>query len=169
LGESGREEVRQFVQAGGGYIGICAGAYLACSGFGWGVGVLNAKTVSQRWRRGRGVVEIDLTSEARELTGLSGEKQDIYYVNGPIIQPDDRADIPEYETIAVFRTELAENDTPEGIMINSPALARARYGAGRVLFSSAHPEQTEGMEMFVERAVRWAAGKEPAVNQSDGD
>ena len=42
LGEKGREEVRAFVRNGGGYVGICAGAYLACSGFEWGLGVLNA-------------------------------------------------------------------------------------------------------------------------------
>ena len=47
LGEKGREEVRRFVRGGGGYIGICAGAYLACSGFDWGVGVLMQK----RFRR----------------------------------------------------------------------------------------------------------------------
>src|SRR5687767_9260699 len=41
LGEGGREEVRRFVRNGGGYVGICAGAYLACSGFDWGVGLLN--------------------------------------------------------------------------------------------------------------------------------
>ncbi len=52
LGEAGREEVRKFVREGGGYVGICAGAYLACSGFEWGLGVMNARTVSQKWRRG---------------------------------------------------------------------------------------------------------------------
>jgi hypothetical protein len=44
LGEKGREEVRTFVREGGGYVGICAGAYLACTGFEWGVGVLNARS-----------------------------------------------------------------------------------------------------------------------------
>ena len=39
LGEVGRAQVRDFVREGGGYVGICAGAYLACSGFKWGVGV----------------------------------------------------------------------------------------------------------------------------------
>jgi hypothetical protein len=28
--------VREFVREGGGYCGICAGAYLACSNFSWG-------------------------------------------------------------------------------------------------------------------------------------
>ena len=53
LGEAGRRAVREFVEEGGGYVGICAGAYLACSGFDWGVGVLNARTVSPQWRRGK--------------------------------------------------------------------------------------------------------------------
>src|SRR5687767_8592073 len=36
IGEAGRAEVQRFVRDGGGYVGICAGAYLACSKFSWG-------------------------------------------------------------------------------------------------------------------------------------
>ena len=47
IGEDGRAKVKEFVEAGGGYIGICAGAYLACSGVSWGVKVLNAKKIGR--------------------------------------------------------------------------------------------------------------------------
>ena len=159
LGEKGREEVRRFVRGGGGYIGICAGAYLACSGFDWGIGVLNAKTVSSKWMRGSGNVEIEMTAKGAALTSLPAEKREVHYENGPIIQPDNQKDIPAYEPIAFFRTELAKNSSPKGVMINSPALVRGAYGKGRVLFSSPHPEQTSGMEELVPSAVRWVAGK----------
>ena len=33
LGETGRQRVRDFVAAGGGYLGVCAGAAVACAGF----------------------------------------------------------------------------------------------------------------------------------------
>jgi len=152
LGEKGREEVREFVRQGGGYVGICAGAYLACSGFEWGLGVLNAKTVSPKWRRGQGDVKI--TGEA------FGEKLDertIRYANGPIIKADVRKDLPEFEVLVSFRTELALNDTPVGVMVNAPAMVRSTYGLGRVFTSSPHPEQTAGLEPLVEKAVRWTA------------
>jgi len=158
IGEAGREEVRRFVREGGGYVGMCAGAYLACTGFSWGVGVLNAKTVSSKWRRGKGDVEIEVTPLAREATGLTAGKQTIRYANGPIIVADHREGITAFEPLAIFRTELAENDSPKGVMVDSPAIVRGVFGKGRVISSSPHPEQTDGMEKFAETAVRWAAG-----------
>ncbi len=152
LGEKGREEVRDFVRHGGGYVGICAGAYLACSGFEWGVGVLNARTVSSKWRRGQGEVKIEGEAFGDRLTDRG-----VRYANGPIIKPDARKDLPSFESLVTFRTELAQNDTPAGVMVNSPAMVRAAYGLGRVFTSSPHPEQTAGLEPIVEKAVRWVA------------
>ncbi len=159
IGESGRVEVQKFVKNGGGYIGICGGAYLACSGFSWGLGILNAKTVSSKWMRGRAGVQIEVNAEGQKATGIPAKQQEIIYANGPIIQADDRADLPAYEPIAFFRSEVAENGSPAGAMVNSPAWVRATCGKGRVLTSSPHPEQTAGMENFVEHAVRWVAGR----------
>ena len=65
----------------------------------------------------------------------------------------------EYEVLAMFRSEVAKNNTPAGIMVNSPAIAAGHCGKGRVLFISPHPEQSRGMEDLVCRAVLWAAGK----------
>lgn len=152
LGEKGREEVREFVRHGGGYVGICAGAYLACTGFEWGVGVLNAKTVSPKWRRGQGEVKIEGAAFGEKLA-----ERGIRYANGPIIKADIRRDLPEFEVLVSFRTELAENDTPIGVMVNTPAMVRSTFGMGRVFTSSPHPEQTEGLEPLVEKAVRWTA------------
>jgi putative intracellular protease/amidase len=152
LGEKGREEVRDFVRNGGGYVGICAGAYLACSGFEWGVGILNAKTVSSKWRRGQGEVKVEGEAFGEKLTDRG-----VRYANGPIIKADVRKDLPAFETLVSFRTELAENDTPVGVMVNAPAMVRSSYGLGRVFTSSPHPEQTAGLEDLVVQAVRWTA------------
>lgn len=157
LGDAGRENVRNFVREGGGYVGICAGAYLACTGFSWGVGVLNAKTVSPKWLRGKGEVEVEFTPLAPGITGLDAGKKTIRYANGPIITADKREGIAPFEPLAIFRTELAEHDSPKGAMVDSPAIVRGVFGKGRVISSSPHPEQTEGMEHFVEHAVRWVA------------
>ncbi|MEY3911074.1 MAG: hypothetical protein RLY37_542 [Verrucomicrobiota bacterium] len=152
LGEKGREEVRDFVRHGGGYVGICAGAYLACSGFEWGLGVLNAKTVSPKWRRGQGEVKIDGQAFGEKLADGA-----IRYANGPIIKADVRKDLPDFEVLVTFRSELALNDTPVGVMVNSPAMVRSTFGLGRVFTSSPHPELTAGWEPLVEQAVRWTA------------
>ena len=159
LGDAGREDVRRFVREGGGYLGICAGAYLACTGFSWGVGVLNAKTVSSKWLRGKGDVEIEFMPQSQAATGIAERKHTIRYANGPIITADKREGIAPFETLAFFRTELAEHDSPKGAMTDSPAIVRGVFGKGRVISSSPHPEQTAGMESFVENAVRWVAGR----------
>lgn len=89
-----------------------------------------------------------------------GEKltdRGVRYANGPIIKADIRKDLPAFETLVSFRTELAENDTPVGVMVNAPAMVRSSYGLGRVFTSSPHPEQTAGLEPLVEKAARWAA------------
>ena len=45
LGPAGLGNIRQFVRRGGGYCGICAGAYLAMDGDGRWLGMLNADYV----------------------------------------------------------------------------------------------------------------------------
>jgi putative intracellular protease/amidase len=159
LGEEGREEVRKFVKNGGGYVGICAGAYLACSNFSWGLGILNASTVSSKWMRGSGFVEEEATVDGAPILGPVEGKFLVRYNNGPIIKPGNRADLPAYRPVALFRTEVAKNGTPVGIMVDSPAQAVANYGKGRVFISSPHPENTPGLEHLIPRGILWAAGK----------
>jgi putative intracellular protease/amidase len=159
IGDAGKRNVREFVARGGGYLGVCAGAFLACAGYEWSLGLLNAKTVSSKWRRGRGLVRIQLTATGRALFGEVGDEFTIRYANGPIIQPLNRPDLPPYKVAAHFRTEIAENDAPVGVMINSPAAVFAPYGKGRVLAISPHSEDTPGLENFVPRALAWLGEK----------
>lgn len=159
LGEAGKDKVREFVREGGGYVGICAGAYLACSNFSWGLGILNASTVSSKWMRGSGFVAQEVTVDGRPIIGPVEGVFKVRYNNGPIIKPGDRADLPAYRPLALFRTEVAKNGTPAGVMVNSPAQAAAEYGKGRVFISSPHPENTPGLEHLIPRAILWAAGR----------
>jgi glutamine amidotransferase-like uncharacterized protein len=161
IGPAGRDNVREFVRNGGGYVGVCAGAYLACSNFEWSLGILNARTVSGKWRRGRGFLDLSLSPEGRTLFGPVNDTFKIRYNNGPIIKPAGRDDVPAYTTVATFLTEVAENDTPVGIQVGSPAQAIGTFGKGRVFISSPHPENTPGLENMIPRALLWAAG-EPA-------
>jgi Biotin-protein ligase, N terminal len=165
LGEAGLKNVRQFVGDGGGYVGICAGAYLACSNFSWGLGILNAGTVSNKWMRGQAILDLETTSDATPILGEVKGVFKVRYNNGPILKPWTRTDLPAYTTLSVFRTETAKYGSPVGVQINSPAQVSAPFGKGRVFVSSPHPENTPGLEYLIPRAVFWAAGesKEAAV------
>lgn len=158
IGDAGRNNIREYVRGGGGYLGICAGAYLACANFSWGLGVLNAGTVSSQWRRGKGFVDIELADPGRKVFGDVKGTFKIRYGNGPIIKPGDLTDVPAYTPLSFYRTELAENGTPVGVMIDSPAQAIGTFGKGRVFVSSPHAENTPGLENVIPRAVLWASG-----------
>lgn len=160
IGEEGRKNVREYVRGGGGYLGVCAGAYLACSNFSWGLGILNASTVSSKWQRGKAFMDAELTADGRKLFGEVTGTFKVRYGNGPIIQPAGRTDLPAYTTVTFYRSEIAENGTPVGIMVNSPAQTMSTFGKGRVFISSPHPENTPGLEHLIPRAVLWATGVE---------
>lgn len=159
LGDAGREKVRHFVKTGGGYVGICAGAYLACSNFSWGLGILNASTVSSKWMRGGGFMDMEVTVDGAPILGPVNGCFKVRYNNGPIIKPGDRADLPAYRPLSLFRSEVAQNGSPVGVMVNSPAQAVSSFGKGRVFISSPHPENTPGLEHLIPRGILWAAGR----------
>ena len=50
----GRRAILDFIKNGGGYVGICAGVYLASSHYSWSLGILNAKVVDgEHWAGAR--------------------------------------------------------------------------------------------------------------------
>lgn len=156
IGEAGLQAIRQFVQQGGGYIGICAGAYLAtCGAVSNRLNLIGAVTASPKWQRGEGTVEMELTDAGRGILGKPMGQFAVHYANGPIVKPAGRDDLPDYEPLAWFRTELARNDTPVGLMVHAPAIFAAPFGRGRVVCVSPHPEQTDGLDHVIPQLVTW--------------
>ena len=158
IGEAGLKNVREFVKQGGGYVGICGGAYLACSNFTWGLGILNAGTVSNKWRRGQAMLDLEPTLAGQQWLGGVNSTFKVRYHNGPILKPAARTDIPAYNVVTVFKTEIAEYGSPVGVQVNSPAHVISSYGKGRVFISSPHPENTPGLENFIPCGIFWSAG-----------
>ena len=162
LGEAGRDEVQKFVGNGGGYVGICAGAYLATANYPWSLKIINARTLSPKWQRGRAVLKMELTPSGAGILG--GETNvDVVYHQGPVVGPASATNLPPYETLAYFRTEVSSNDTPKGIQINSPAIFAGQFKTGKVICISPHPEQTPGLEDIVPNAVNWVAPRKNNV------
>ncbi len=158
IGEKGRARVREFVSAGGGYVGICAGCYLACENFSWSLKILDARTKSSKWKRGVKDLDLSFSGSSLDMLSLESPSAPVKYANGPVMEPAGSSDIPDYTTLAVFKTEVAENETPEGIQIDSPAILTGTFGDGRVVGISPHPEQTEGLKGIVPRLIEWSVG-----------
>lgn len=159
LEEEGREAVRRFVRGGGGYVGICAGAYLASSQYEWSLDLLRARVIDRKhWARGTGVVEVSLAEEAHGVLGVGGETAEVYYGQGPLLAPSIEPGLEPYTALALYETEIAKKGAPEGVMKGTTAIASGEFGAGRVLAISPHPEKSQGPHGFIVSGVMWAAG-----------
>lgn len=172
LGDDGWRELRAFLQDGGGYLGTCAGAYMALVNESRSTGsLIDAELQEGEWERGEAVLEIELTPEGKRVVDEFFEKDDYFadadfsgrlncaYQNGPIVHPAPSDKLAPYTILAYFRTEIAENDAPVGVQVDSPAIAVGEYGAGRVVICSPHPELTPNLNGFVPALVRYAAGR----------
>lgn len=124
LGEEGFERIREFVAGGGGYIGICMGAYIAprtveVPRHPPGLGIIK---IQNRREAGRGIKTIEIAKPDHPVVkGYQGEVR-IWYQNGPMIEAGEGV-----ETLAVY----------EG---GSAAVVCSVYGKGRVILFSPHPE-----------------------------
>ena len=71
------------------------------------------------------------------------------YANGPLLgKAKNSGGLAPYSVLAYFRSDMAKN-VPGGVMPNSPAMIAGRYGQGRVICFSPHPEYTEHLQSMI--------------------
>ncbi len=164
LGEQGRRAVKDFIRSGGGYVGICAGAFLASAQYEWSLGFVNTRTlhgdrempgigIRSMADRGPGSVPIELTPEGRSVFGDGSGLLDVSFAGGPVFPGPMCDDLPPCIPLAHYSDELANYTPQRGTMIGTPAIFAATFGAGRVISISPHPETTKGGEFLVRLAV----------------
>lgn len=156
LGEEGRATVRAFVREGGGYVGICAGAYMALQGepeFHKIAFVAGRHATGDAWRRGVA------TTWVEPLDGSPGVP--LHYANGPILAREVVEDLDAFVALALFRADVyaERHGTHAGEMPGTPAVVAARYGQGRILLFSPNPvlegpDEPAQTELFL-RALRF--------------
>jgi len=162
LEKTGREKVHQFIERGGGYLGVCAGSYLAARNYDWSLKIIDGRTVDTQkghWRRGEGMVKMELTEKGRLILGDYPKVVEVRYANGPIFAPAGDDALDDFEPLAYFRTELAKNGARVGAMVDTPAILSGKMGKGRVLCISPHPESSESLHGIVRRAALWLSGR----------
>ena len=154
LGEEGFEQIREFVAGGGGYIGICAGAYIAARrvevpGRPPGLGIIE---IENERKAGQGLRTITIVEpEHLVMKGYTGQV-DIWYQNGPMMKAGQGV-----ETLAVYE--------------EAAAIVWATYGQGRVVIFSPHPEGSlEGEVDPAEAGTLWLLENAIAfASQSEGE
>jgi glutamine amidotransferase-like uncharacterized protein len=166
LGAQGRAAVRRFVEHGGGYVGICAGSYLATPYYSWSLGLINARVVDrQHWARGTGKVTLALTADGQKALEHPDHQVRIYYGQGPLLAPAHYEGLTAYQTLARYTTAIARHGARASTMIGTTAIARSTYGNGRVICYSPHPEASGGPHHLLVAGVRWAANPNHATTR----
>jgi glutamine amidotransferase-like uncharacterized protein len=122
LGEAMGSRVIRWVDGGGSYIGVCAGAYLASNHL-----KITPLTIPDKvWERG--LHDVDIESKDWNLT--------VNYHNGPIFNESS-----EVEVWARFLSDhLAEGGYYS--MSGTPAITHNKYGNGQVTLFSPHLEKS---------------------------
>lgn len=160
LGKDGRDVIKNFVENGGTYVGICAGCYLASCQYDWSLHILPAKVKdTANWERGRANLTLTLTPDGKEWLAMPGDEVKTIYHNGPVLDP-----LPDAKQklipLALYKEEVTRKGAKEGLMVNTPAIAASRYGKGWVIGVSPHPEQTAELKDLIPAAMRWALKNE---------
>jgi biotin--protein ligase len=134
------ETIKRFVHQGGGYVGICGGAYFAGERIFWQGNQLQMNSLGLFSGETRGAYDEIVTypdstmclvissQTPHPITETHPDSSWILYFWGPALLPDDGADV----------TILGLYDT-----IDQPAMLATEYGRGRVFLIGTHPEIEE--------------------------
>ncbi|NOZ23774.1 MAG: hypothetical protein GXP25_22075 [Planctomycetes bacterium] len=154
IGKAGCERIRGAVQKGKGYVGICAGGYMAAISWNWckPIRMVAARTDTKYWNRGTGTAVLDTVGPHDPLW--------LFYTNGPVFSPIAFGGLGVPVPLANYVSEFRKNKAPEGTMRGRGAIIASTFGKGRVALFGPHPDLTPGMEHLLVRAVRWAGSKE---------
>lgn len=156
LGGQNHRRIVDFVQRGGGVLGICAGAYLlsstpeyACMGLSRGVAI-----DIEHDNRGHGVADATLSALGKELFPelVRHDTIRIVYYEGPVYDTMQQ----RYAVFATMESDVhTEGGAPSNMTNGRPFIIGDEVGRGRVMACIAHPEATPGMQWMIPRMVRW--------------
>lgn len=169
LSSDGKDRIRDFVRAGGGYLGICGGAYFAGEVVVWLGNELDM--VSLELFEGRSVgpnksiapypeyamCQVNVADAGHPTTQSGPDSLWVLYYWGPALLPDDDDDVTVVGTYEVG---------------GQPAMLAFDYGLGRVFLTGVHPEIEEDSDrdgvtladelddqgsdwIFLAQAVQW--------------
>lgn len=151
LGKEGREAICAFVRNGGGYLGICAGAFLACEST--ARPFLGLLPVSPRGTSLKCSTPLAWSGSPTGPTRF----EDALMSNGPLLLINDDADslAPDLAVWARFDRDEGQG-TKAYPLRGTAAVLAAGYGQGRVVIFSPHCERPPSAPACFPSAVRWA-------------
>lgn len=160
LGREGQQAVRDYVKNGGGYLGICAGGWLATRRY---LGIANIEGIAP-WYVGVGELEVCMAADATHVFAAdryqAPSRRMIEMHNGPLWSPTPPdSSRPAFRILAAYTGRGGTNKHAGEFFTGKPAIVTDAYGKGRIILFSPHPElvSTNGNGGMIAEAVRWLA------------
>jgi len=147
-----REGIREFVEFGGGYVGICGGAFLACylglgncvAGY-RGLVACSAYYSLVGWEKARRPVRLKWAEG--NIFGRSGE-QEMVWACSPYITDPGKLSVDAYYGENLLLSPLKDKG----------AVVSGRCGDGKVVLFGPHPELSHSTVRLLLEAVKWEEG-----------
>lgn len=158
-GEEGCAKIREFVHAGGRYLGTCAGCSVLLNEKGR-VRLIPYKGDGS-WGRGGMTATLRFDPRFAELTGVTDERRGVRYHDGPCPVPADPIPGVTAEILATYDCTLMEKGEQPSPMNGKPAAIWAEYGQGRVLAYTVHPEVAPANYDLIQGAFKALLGVSP--------
>lgn len=164
LGVDGKQRVQKFVEQGGGYVGICGGAFLGSTTFDWGLNLANVRSQTDSayvprlgqklWHdRGAGTVRVALTPAGRAVLGENLLEFEADFSSGPVFLPGSQTFGCECVPLARYKTEMCRYAFQEGSMLDTPAIVASQYGDGAVVLIGSHLETRANSTSIVAKLI----------------
>ena len=161
LGTNGVAKMKEFMRAGGGYVGTCAGCCLLMDGpkkrarvFPWNSSGSEGDLFFPQFK---------LTPAGQKALGLGEGPHVIRYHGGPFMWPTtNRIEDAKVEVWGTFNAEATFKGQlkKEKKMYGAAAIMGGTYGKGRLFATSAHPEYFESTLPFVKAAFKYVTGRD---------
>ena len=156
----GQKIVKDFVRNGGAYLGICAGCFsvlnrpdrLQMLPFDW-VPYGSGKTA---------VLAVDVDDAAAKALNIPKDCYWARYSGGPVIRKSAAPDRDTGKVLGVYKSSSGGFNRAPYNFVGTPAAVSAKYGKGKVVGVSFHPESHENSHDLALGYVHAAIGITPA-------
>ncbi len=161
LGADGREAVRRFVHAGGGWIGTCAGSFIACQSTADHPDMLGIVPYTTWCPDGQADLVLKFTGEAAMIGQKSNTTHRVQYSGGPVMESVKANPDQKFKTVAVYHSNIQVEDAKaRDSMAGRAAMVAGTYGKGRVFVSAVHPEVDPNDHDILRGAFKYVTGRE---------
>ena len=158
--EEGAQKVREFIRAGGTYVGTCAGLARTLND----AGRLKLLPFTRKQNAGgkSAIIAVDFTEAGAKVMDIAPGRYYVRYSGGPIPLPGKAIPDGSGEILAIYKSTSSYYDKPEGNFFNEGAVIYGTFGKGKVIATGFHPEVQNSTHAIVAGCIYAVTGVKPA-------